>query len=70
MKLGMFLILIGLAFVFIGLLFSAHNIDFGGFIMIGPIPIAFGTSPMLTVIAMIIALLLMLVYFMLWRRNV
>ena len=37
--------------------------------MIGPVPIAFGSSPVITVIAMFIGLFLMLAYFMLGRRN-
>ncbi len=68
-KLGISLILIGFALVFIGTLLSARNSAFGGLIMIGPIPIAFGTSTGMTVIAMVMGLLLMLVFFILGRRN-
>lgn len=68
-KLGISLILIGFALVFLGSVFSAGNTGFGGLIMVGPVPIAFGTSPGMTIAAMVIGLLLMLVYFMLWRRN-
>jgi uncharacterized protein (TIGR00304 family) len=68
-KSGIFLILIGFALVFIGTLLSAQNAAFGGLIMIGPIPIAFGSSPGITVIAMAIGLLLMLIFFILRRRN-
>ncbi|KCZ72256.1 putative membrane protein [Candidatus Methanoperedens nitroreducens] len=68
-KIGALLILIGFALVFIGAVLSAQNIAFGGLIMIGPIPIAFGSPPEMTVIAMIIGLILILVYFMLGRRN-
>ncbi len=67
MKLGISLILVGFACVFIGAMLN--NADVGGVIMIGPVPIAFGTSPGITIIAMGMALLLMLVYFMLWRRH-
>ena len=63
-KLGVSLILIGFAVVFMGTILSAGNADFGGLIMIGPIPIAFGSSPEMTVIAMVIGLLLMLVFFL------
>ena len=66
-RLGIYLILIGFVLVFLGSVFSAGNTGFGGLIMIGPIPIAFGTSPGMTIVAMIIGLLLMLV--MLRRRN-
>lgn len=68
-KPGVILILIGYALVFIGMLFSAQNAAFGGLIMIGPVPIVFGTSPGITVVAMVTGFLLMLVYFILWRRN-
>ncbi|MDD5474811.1 MAG: DUF131 domain-containing protein [Candidatus Methanoperedens sp.] len=67
-KLGIYLILIGFALVLIGTTISAQNANVGGLIMIGPLPIAFGTSPGITIIAMIIGLLLMLAYFM-GRRN-
>ncbi len=60
--------LIGFAFVIIGTMLSAQNTAFGGLIMIGPIPIAFGSPPIITIIAMVIGLLLMLVY-ILGRMN-
>ena len=68
-KSGIYLILAGFALVFIGMILSARNSGFGGLIMIGPIPIAFGTSPGITVFAMIIGLILMLAFFILRRRN-
>ncbi len=68
-KLGIATILIGFALVFMGVILSSQDTSFGGLIMIGPIPIAFGTSPTMTIIAMVIGLLLMLAYFMLGRRN-
>ncbi len=67
-KLGIYLILIGFALVLIGMV-SSTNASFGGLVMIGPIPIAFGSSPMITVIAMVIGLLLMVAYFIIGRRN-
>jgi len=68
-KSGIFLIIIGFALVFIGTLLSTRNTAFGGLIMIGPVPIAFGTYPGITVVAMVIGLLLMLAFFILRRRN-
>lgn len=68
-KYGIYLIIIGFALVFIGMILSARNSGFGGLIMIGPVPVAFGTSPEITVIAMVIGLVLMLVFFMLRRKN-
>ncbi len=68
-KLGILLILTGFVLALVGVVLSASNVTFGGLIMIGPIPIAFGSSPEITVVAMIIGLLLMLMFFILGRRN-
>lgn len=68
-KIGFALILAGFALVFTGFILSARNANFAGLVMIGPIPIAFGSSPGITLIAMVIGLLLMLAYFMIGRRN-
>lgn len=68
-KLGILLILTGFVFALVGAVLSASNATFGGLIMIGPIPIAFGSSPEITVVVMAIGLLLMLVFFILGRRN-
>lgn len=62
-KTGIILILIGFALVFIGTIVSSQKTNIGGLIMIGPIPIAFGTSPEITIIAMLIGVILMLVMF-------
>ena len=67
-KLSIALILAGFALLLTGSLLSAGKLDFGGLIMIGPIPIAFGTSPEITVIAMIIGLVIMFMFFMLRRK--
>lgn len=68
-KTGIILILIGFAMVFIGTMVSSQKTNIGGLIMIGPIPIAFGTSPEITVTAMLIGVVLMLLMFFLGRRN-
>ncbi len=68
-KFGIYLVLIGFVIVLIGMILSAGNTSFGGLVMIGPIPIAFGSSPLITVIAMVIGLLLMIAYFIIGRRN-
>jgi uncharacterized protein (TIGR00304 family) len=67
-KSGLILILTGFAMVFAGTLFSTQKANIGGLIMIGPIPIAFGTSPEITVFAMVIGLMMFLVYFI-GRKN-
>ncbi len=66
---GISLIFIGFVLVFTGTLLSAGNTGFGGLIMIGPIPIAFGSSSTMTVAAMVIGLLMMIVFWIFWRRN-
>jgi uncharacterized protein (TIGR00304 family) len=68
-KIGLGLILAGFTLVFTGFILSARNANFAGLVMIGPIPIVFGSSPGITLIAMVIGLFLMLAYFMLGRRN-
>ena len=62
--------LIGFASVFIVTLLSARNADFAGLVMIGPIPIAFGTSPEITLVAMIIGFVVMIAFYTIGRRNV
>lgn len=70
MKSGLILILAGFAMVLIGTLFSTQKANIGGLIMIGPIPIAFGTSPEITVFAMVIGLIMVLLMYFLGRKNV
>lgn len=69
MKSGVILILIGFVLVLIGGILSSQKTNIGGLIMISPIPIAFGTSPEITIIAMVIGLILMLLTFFLGRKN-
>lgn len=69
-KIGIILIIIGFAAsFFIGTVFSAQKANIGGLIMIGPVPIAFGTSPEFTTIAMILGVLLMIIFFIIRNRN-
>ncbi|USG98998.1 DUF131 domain-containing protein [Thermococcus argininiproducens] len=62
---GMGLIFIGFMLIFMGTLISASSgeteVEGGGVIMIGPIPIVFGTSRGAT-FAMILAILLMVLW--------
>ena len=67
-KTGAVLIIIGFAAVFIGAEFFAGKANVGRLIMIGPIPIAFGTSPELTIIAMLLGILLVVLFFMIGRE--
>lgn len=62
---GIGLILIGFMLVFIGTLISAYGgeseVEGGGVIMIGPVPIVFGTGRGAT-LAMILAVILMILW--------
>ena len=73
---GVALILIGFLLVFLGTLVSAlgdeGNVEGGGVIMIGPIPIVFGTSRGAATLAMILAIIMMALWvvgFLLMRRG-
>lgn len=68
-KAGIALIFIGVALLFAGMIISAQKADFAGLIMIGPVPVAFGTSPEITLGAMFLGLVLMLMFFILGRRS-
>ncbi|RLF91308.1 hypothetical protein DRN46_01760 [Thermococci archaeon] len=67
MDIGFKLVIIGLVLVLIGLLVSilgeGGRTKFGGVVIIGPIPIAFGNSPMIIAISIILAFIfVVLVY--------
>ncbi|MBO8179954.1 MAG: TIGR00304 family protein [Archaeoglobus sp.] len=59
-----FKVMIGFAVVMLGLtllaLSSAENVEYGGVVIIGPIPIVFGSSPDIAVFMVFIALILIL----------
>ncbi len=70
LKAGFTLITIGFLMVFLGTVLSLRGINAGGLILIGPVPIIFGTSPEITIIAMLIGLVLMLFMFFIGRKHV
>jgi uncharacterized membrane protein len=43
--------------------------SYGGVLLIGPVPIVFGSSPEMAVAAMILAIALMVLSFLLFRRR-
>ncbi len=65
-KLGYALIMMGIASLIVGAIMVGG--EFGGFVMVGPIPVAFGSSPQMTVIAMSLGLVIMALYVIAWRR--
>lgn len=65
--LGLILIVIGVLVLMIGMFLSADKntkVEGGGVIMIGPIPIGFGTSKEMMILAMILAIILMIISFL------
>ncbi|NPA47407.1 MAG: DUF131 domain-containing protein [Thermococci archaeon] len=58
---GLLLVLIGFMLIFVGTVIGSEGsgAETGGVIMIGPIPIVFGTSRRMAVGAMVLAVLLM-----------
>ncbi|MBN1133456.1 MAG: DUF131 domain-containing protein [Methanosarcinaceae archaeon] len=72
-RLGTIFIIIGFGSLFIGYILSAlqnvGNNNFGGLILIGPIPIAFGSSPEITSNMLWIGLIIMVVYLLFWRWH-
>ena len=70
--LGILLILLGFAFITIGAFRSLRapdTIEAGGVVLLGPLPIVFGTSPRAAFFALLFALLVVLwvVAWILWR---
>ncbi len=72
---GMGMIMLGFLLVFIGIMLSAMGgeaeVEGGGVIMIGPVPIIFGTGRGAT-IAAVLAIILMALWLLgalLWRRG-
>ncbi|HIH44311.1 MAG TPA: DUF131 domain-containing protein [Candidatus Methanoperedenaceae archaeon] len=66
---GIMLILLGFALLFAGMVLSGGRAEGGVLVMIGPIPLAAGTSPEMTIVAMALGLFIMLVYLFMWRRR-
>lgn len=64
------LIILGFILLSFGI-FSDSDSDmaFGGLVMIGPIPIAFGSSPYMTALSMIAGIVLMMLYFTMWKKH-
>ena len=73
LQLGSLLIFIGFFLVFAGMVVTAMTSsgtgDFGGLVMIGPIPIAFGSSPGVTRTMVWVGFVIALLYVLNWRRR-
>lgn len=70
---GFFIILLGVIILVVGaLLYGGSNINIGGFILIGPIPIVFGAgpeAPWLVVFAIILGVLSIILFLVFWKRG-
>jgi uncharacterized protein (TIGR00304 family) len=68
---GWLLVTLGFIFVAVSLLQSAAQggASLGGVLMIGPIPIVFGSSPEMAVASMLLAMALMALSFLLFRGR-
>jgi uncharacterized protein (TIGR00304 family) len=71
-KAGTLVTFIGFALILLNVVVSvlqnSENSQMGGLIMIGPIPIAFGSSPEITTNMLGVGLLIMILYLFLWRK--
>ncbi|MFP4655895.1 MAG: TIGR00304 family membrane protein [Methanohalobium sp.] len=72
LKFGTILIFIGFFMVFLGMIFAfiqgTGQNDFGGLIMIGPVPIVFGSSPEITITMLVIGLTILIVYLLILKK--
>ncbi len=71
-RIGSLLAVIGVVLLFSGVFLSAiqnsSSGEFGGLVLIGPVPIVFGSSPQVTTTMMYVGLFVFLIYLFLWRR--
>ena len=63
---GIMLVFIGLTLLSLSSL-SAQNVQVGGVVMIGPIPIVFGSSPAMASFALVMALVFLIFFLMAFR---
>ena len=71
-RIGTTLIFTGFLLIIAGTLFTVSqqsNGQFGGVIMIGPIPIVFGSTPQITSTMLFTGLAIMLIYLFMWRKT-
>lgn len=75
--LGMFIIFVGIAVLMLGVIRSISqkeagdaegDVKAGGVILIGPIPIVFGTDKTMVLVSIAGAILLLIAYYV-WRRG-
>lgn len=73
LKIGIVITFIGFVTVFLGMILTTlqnpGNSRMGGIILIGPIPIAFGSSPEITSNMMWLGLIVAILYLFLWKMK-
>jgi uncharacterized protein (TIGR00304 family) len=73
LKLGITIIFVGFITVFLGLILTMlqnpESSQIGGIILIGPIPIVFGSSPGITTSMLWLGLFLAVIYLFLWKMK-
>ncbi|MCE4605033.1 MAG: DUF131 domain-containing protein [Desulfurococcales archaeon] len=62
--LGVFLVFIG----FLGKISQSSNVEAGGVVIIGPLPIVFGSSSRITLVVLILAIILTILTIILYRK--
>lgn len=69
-RIGSYLIFIGVILLIAGFFLSATQGSggYGGLVLIGPIPIAFGSSPEITTSMLYVGFLMFIIYLFIWRR--
>jgi uncharacterized protein (TIGR00304 family) len=70
-EIGLLLIAMGFPLVMLSILQNSiqGNSGYGGVILIGPIPVVFGSSPEMAIASMFVAAGLMVLTFLLFRRR-
>jgi uncharacterized protein (TIGR00304 family) len=70
-EIGLLLIAMGFLLVMVSLLQNSSqcNPGYGGVMLIGPIPVVFGSSPEMAMSSMFVAAGLMVLAFLLYRRR-
>jgi uncharacterized protein (TIGR00304 family) len=70
---GATVIFIGFVILLLGIVLTIiqhpANSQMGGLIMIGPIPIAFGSSPEITTNMLVLGLIISILYLFLWKTK-
>jgi uncharacterized protein (TIGR00304 family) len=71
--LGIIVLFLGMVLVFVGTILQSSSksggVHVGGVVMIGPIPIIFGTDKSFVIIAVILVIILMILYYFLFYRT-